>query len=322
MVCAFQLFSTGHTTFLTEYYGRSDLGLHWKNLSRTAAFPAEALGVAGVWPHLGLRSKLPPSWSSLVLPGLSIVVCAASVAGLIGMRAASRRRGETDELVYRYLWTTVLLVSVLTVGTLSLLSLMVPLQTMDGHRDGHWTYVEELRYYAPISLFMFLSIPWLVQRRNSLVRRALATAGVLAMLFASSIAAREHIRNYSQRVPEFRPTEKAEFREERATVMRLLRERSGARRAVYLDSDDQLTLAADLVGSPTFLGDASHLAPVATETVTAVVGVPRTEVDSDQWRKFLSTSQATPVAETRSRRFYEFEIHAERVEYSFKRTDS
>ena len=315
MVAAFQLLSTGHATFLTDYYGRSDLGLHWKNLLRTAAFPAEALGVAGVWPHLGLRLKLPSLLSTLVLPGLSIFVCAASFVMLNDIRAASRRRGDTDELVHMYLWTTGLLVSVLTVGTLFLLSLMFPIQTASWHRGGYWTYVEELRYYAPVSLFMFFSIPFLVQKRNSLGRRVLAAFGILSMLFASSVAAREHIRNYSQRVPVFHLNEEAEFGAERATVMRLLRERSGTKPAVYLDSDEQLGLAAALVGSPFFCGDASQLAPVATETVTAIVGVPRTEVDAVQWQEFLSRSQATSVAETRSRRFCEFKVHAARGGY-------
>jgi hypothetical protein len=94
--------------------------------------------------------------------------------------------------------------------------------------------------------------------------------------------------------------------------MRVLRERSRTEPAVYLDSDEQLGLAAALVGSPYFFGDARQLTPVATATVTAIVGVPRTEVDEVQWREFLSRSQATAVAETRSRRFYEFEIHAAR----------
>jgi hypothetical protein len=320
MVFAFQRLSTvgrpdivlepGHATLLAAYHGESDLGLHWRNLLRLAAFPAEALGVAGVWPHLGLRLKLPPLLSILVLPGLSIFVCVASLVALIGMRAPSRRHGDTDALVHKYLWTTVLLVSVLTLGMLSFLSLLTPLHTVEGHRDGYWTYVEELRHFAPVSLFMFFSIPCLVQNRKSLVRRVLATGGVLAMLFAASVAAREHIRNYSQRVPAFHLSEEAQFGADRATVMRVLRERSGTKPAVYLDSDEQLGLAAALVGSPFFFGDASQLAPVATETVTAIVGVPRTDVDGEQWQEFLSKSAATSVAETRSRRFYEFKVHA------------
>jgi hypothetical protein len=190
--------------------------------------------------------------------------------------------------------------------------LVLPLHVGPWFPDGYWTYVEELRYYAPVSLFMFISIPCLVQKRNSLVRRMLATAGVLALVFASSVAAREHIRDYSRRLPVFHPSERAQFGAERATLLRVLRERSGTKRAVYLDSDPQLVLAAGLVGSPTFLGDARQLAPMATETVTAIVGVPLTDVDALEWREFLSSSQATSVAETGSRRFYEFEVHAAR----------
>jgi hypothetical protein len=98
-------------------------------------------------------------------------------------------------------------------------------------------------------------------------------------------------------------------------VMRVLRQRSGPKPALYLDSDEQLGLAAALVGSPYFFGDASQLAPVATETVTAIVGVPRTDVDAASWRRFLSRSEAVPVAETRSRQFYEFKVHPARGAY-------
>jgi hypothetical protein len=253
--------------------------------------------------------------SSLVLPGLSIFVCAASLMALIDLRGVSRRRGETDELVYKYLSTTVVLVSMLTLGTLFFLSLLLPLHSVAGHRDGHWTYAEELRHYGPVLLFMFLSIPCLVQRRNSLARRLLAAFGILAMLFASSVAAREHVRNYSERVPMLDLSEEARFGADRAMVMRVLRQRSGPKPALYLDTDEQLGLAAALVGSPYFFGDASQLAPVATETVTAIVGVPRTDVDAASWRRFLSRSEAVPVAETRSRQFYEFKVHPARGAY-------
>jgi hypothetical protein len=206
------------------------------------------------------------------------------------------------------MWTTALLVSVLAVGTLVLLSLMLPLHIAEWTPDGYWTYVEELRYYAPVSLFMFISIPCLVQRRNPLERRVLAAVGILAMLFASAVAAKEHIRQYSYRVPVFTLTEEAQFGPERATLMKVLRATSGTAPVVYLDSSLQLTLAAALVGSPTFLGDARQLAPVATETVTAIVGVPRTDVDEVEWQRFLSRSQATLVAETSSRRLYELKL--------------
>jgi hypothetical protein len=43
--------------------------------------------------------------------------------------------------------------------------------------------------------------------------------------------------------------------------------------------------------------------------------VPRTDVDGVQWQEFLSKSAATSVAETRSRRFYEFKVHAARGAY-------
>ena len=311
--------STGHTTFLSNYYGPSDVGLHWRNLLRVGAFPAEALGVAGVWPHLGLRLKLQqlhPLLSTLLVPGLSLFVCGASLVSLIDIRAASHRRADTDALVQTYLWTTALVVSVLTVGTIFLLSLMFPINVSKVfQRDPYWTYVEELRYYAPVSLFMFISIACLVQKRNSVIRRALAAVGILAVLFGSSVAAREHTRNYSQRLQAFHMDEEAQFGAERATVMRVLRERSGTNRAVYLDSDLQLVLAAALVGSPIFHGDASQLAPVATEPVTAVVGVPRTDVDAVEWQGFLSRSHATFVAETSSRRLYELEVDIARVNH-------
>ena len=120
-------------------YGPSDLGVHWNQVMRLGAFPAQALGlgVVRIWPDLPAR--FPPLLSSLLVPGLSIFVCAASLISLIDMRAVSHRRGDTDELARTYVWTTVLLVSVLTVGTLFFLSLMLPLQIMEGNRDGYWT---------------------------------------------------------------------------------------------------------------------------------------------------------------------------------------
>ncbi len=141
-VAAYQRHMTGgHATYISIYYTTAS-GLHWGNLAAFYPFASSLTGLSDILAGLDQTGRPPPlRWAA------SLIILAAVALGL----GRSLRNPRTTRGV-SYLIVVSLLSIVTCVAMLSYLSVRYP------KNAAGWTYVEEIRYFAPTALGIYLGL--------------------------------------------------------------------------------------------------------------------------------------------------------------------
>lgn len=165
----YQKFFTGHYTYLSAY---ASGGWHFDNLRDFSPFLFELLFARD--PFKVFPFELPILIRSLPLLFTIATLLAILLIFIYRLRKVYFER-SLNENALTFLFGSA--ISYMNAGMLFYLSITSPAQ------DGHWTYVEEFRYYAPACFFFLIFILMGASRQAPALKKMAVVVLVLSVIF-------------------------------------------------------------------------------------------------------------------------------------------
>jgi len=247
-------------------------GFYWENLLSLHPFPAVSVGGNGI-EYIVRRFGLPAYLFSLTAWGLSVVLTLLLIRAT--WRSYRESSSESSALMDRAFWSHGCLTIGLVVASLAYLSLR------SAPQGGIWTYVEEMRYFAPtwtyftMALAVFVSETWPMLSFHRRLR-TLIIAGFAACLLLQGALRGVNFYSLIRKLP-------LEGGETRILVpsYRMLRQASEAGHPVIYMTCDHFEMSGvhaevALARAAIYGGSySSDLALDAEQPVTVVMGLPK-----------------------------------------------
>lgn len=285
-----------------EQLGHPTLGLYWSNLLRITPFPIQGLGlhatlpgVTGGHPRFGLTYA--------VLWVVSFIVLGSVILGVRSLSLNLHDLQNGRQKAQLFFLAHGVLTCLVTLGLLLYQSLRYPAETAYWEVDGVWTYVQNMRYYAPMSAFILVIFAFSTFRllKMRLCGRIFAAACLMVFVSAAGLLAYKNLNTYGTwRGGYLKKVEARTPHEVRIALREIDRNQPASTPVLYVDSDYEHLYWAALFGTtPLILRELSPRALGAAKEGTMFLVLPKDLPPGAEWARTVCQAQGIVIGETK-----------------------